>query len=70
MPWGEERRDRGTGLPDLRGGAVAQTRVRPLGVVALPVLLEQDLGLGQGVKPLAVQAFIPQPAVEALAHAM
>jgi hypothetical protein len=45
MPWGEERCDWDPALPDLRWGPIAQTRVRSFGVVAMPVLFEQDLGL-------------------------
>ena len=37
-------------------------------VVVPPVLLQDDAGLGEGVKPLPIQALIAQPAVEALAH--
>src|SRR6266536_2902335 len=63
-----ERGDRGTASADLRWGAIAKARVGASLVVLPPVLFDQDPRLLRGVKPLAIEALIAQPAVEALAH--
>jgi hypothetical protein len=44
--------------------------VGPKAVVTMAPLLDQDLGLLQGVKDLEVQEFVPELAVEALAVAV
>ena len=50
-----------------RGRAVAQCAVRSDGVVVNAPLLDQDLRLPQAVEDVAVELFIPEPSVEALA---
>jgi hypothetical protein len=47
---------------------IAEARVGPRLTVLSPVLLDQDPGLLWSVKPLAIEALVPEPAVEALAH--
>jgi hypothetical protein len=64
----EGRRDRGTASADLRRGVIAEARVGPGLVVLPPVLLDHDPRLLRGVKPFAIQALVPETAVEALAH--
>ena len=44
-------------------GKVAERAVRPLGVVIEPEVLDDDTGLGQGPKLLAVKAFVAQAGV-------
>ena len=46
---------------------VAQCAVWPFRVVMLPPVFDQDLRLAEAVEDLAVQKFIAEPGVEALA---
>ena len=48
-----------------RGWAIAQSAVRPDGIVVDAPLLDQDLGFPQAVEDFAVQQFVPEPGVEA-----
>jgi hypothetical protein len=45
---------------------VAQLAVRPKVVVAMSEVFDNDTGFGQGPELLAVQALVPEPAMEAL----
>ena len=47
--------------------AVAQSTVGSFGIVVFPPLFDQDLRLTQAVEDLAVEQFIAEPGVEALA---
>ena len=53
-----------------RRRSVSKGAVRPDCVVVFPLVLNHDLSLFQAVKDLAVEQFIPEPGVEALAIAV
>src|SRR5207249_6584071 len=55
---------------DLGGSVVAEARVGSGLVVGAPVLLDEDRGFAHREEGLLVQAFVPEPAVKALAHAV
>ena len=48
-----------------RRRSVAQSAVRPDGVVVDVPLLDEDLGLARGMEQLAVEKFVTEPCVEA-----
>ena len=54
--------------PHLCRRPVVQAAVRPGRVVRPAVLLDHDLRLRTAGEPLAVEAFVPEPTVEALDH--
>jgi hypothetical protein len=55
---------------ELDRGQVAKAHMRPHGVVVLAPSLDQDARLSAGAEPFHVQAFVAQPAVEALVRAV
>ena len=48
------------------GSTVAQRRVKPSAVVVLPPIFNDRAGVLQVQEPVAVEALIPEPAVETL----
>ncbi len=54
----------------LRGRALGQAAVRPLGVVLLAPLFDHSAGLAEGREVMLVQALIAQLAVEAFDEAV
>lgn len=57
-------------LAELDRGQVVQAAVRAHGVVVPPPGLDHDARLAPGAEPFDVQAFVAQPAVEALVRAV
>src|SRR5690606_19723468 len=57
-------------LAELHRGQVVQAAVRTHGVVVPPPGLDHDACLAPGTEPFDVQAFVAQPAVEALVRAV
>ena len=49
---------------------IAKLTVRPLLVVLVSVVLDDDAGLGQGPELLAIEALIPEATVEGLDEAV
>lgn len=53
-----------------RRRAIAQSAVWPDGVVVDAPLLDQDLGLAQGMEQLTIEQFTAEPGIEALSKSL